>query len=217
MENANDSHFHKLINLQRNSQTVDTMALIVDNKLICDTEDQTEAWALYCEQLSSNDENITPQHQTLNIAKINSTIFANIMQSNSIQSEPDTEEEVRCAISKLQHGKSADDFGISSEHFKNTAETLTPILTMVFNAIRNTRHISLCFKTSRITVICKKGKPETDMDSYLLRSVSGWYSRQNLGTHLQWRNKSSPTGMSKRASIWIYGRAFTHNCSTLSK
>ena len=74
-----------------------------------------------------------------------------------------SEADVGPAIDKLNNGKSADEYGLSSEHFKVAKPIIVPILTRLFNQILIEKDIPNSFKTGIITPVLKKRKGAKDM------------------------------------------------------
>lgn len=81
-------------------------------------------------------------------------------------SVPITQAEVFQAINQLKNHKAQDANGITAEHLKFGSDTLTPILTKLFNVIIESGKIPTPFKGGIITPVHKKGKPQQDMGNY---------------------------------------------------
>ena len=62
------------------------------------------------------------------------------------------------AIDKLNNGKSADENGLSSEHFKAAKPILVPAPPRLFNEILTTKEMPDSFKTGIIIPVLKKSK-----------------------------------------------------------
>ena len=88
-----------------------------------------------------------------------------------------SEADVGTAIDKLNNGKSADEYGLSSEHFKAAKPIIVLVLTRLFNEILTSKDIPDSFKTSIITPVLKKGKDPKVMGNYRGITVSSTFGK----------------------------------------
>ena len=79
-----------------------------------------------------------------------------------------TENDIQKAVSRLNNGKSADEFGIHAEHFKLADNIVLPFL---ITLLRN-GEIPKSFKSGILTPVHKKDKDPTSLDNYRGITVS---------------------------------------------
>ena len=77
-----------------------------------------------------------------------------------------TSDEVHPAIKMLNSGKAPDEYGVKSEVLHNLADTLTPILTDLFNKCSLQQNVLIHFKRGTLTSIPKKNKPPEVLDNH---------------------------------------------------
>ncbi len=84
--------------------------------------------------------------------------IVNDLYSDEVPSlEPVTPVEVELAINKLNTGKAADEFNISSEHFKVGKSVLVPYLCDTFTDILDSRTVPDSFKSGILTPGVEEG------------------------------------------------------------
>ena len=88
-----------------------------------------------------------------------------------------SEAEVGTAIDELNSGKSLDEYGLASEHFKAAKPAIVPIVTRLFNSIISERKVPESFKTGIITPVLKKGKDSKSMENYRGITVSATFGK----------------------------------------
>ena len=88
-----------------------------------------------------------------------------------------SEADVGTAIDELDSGKSLDEYGLASEHFKAAKPAILPIVTRLFNSIISERKVPESFKTGIITPVLKKGKDSKSMENYRGSTVSATFGK----------------------------------------
>lgn len=76
-----------------------------------------------------------------------------------------TVSEVKKAVSKLNIGKSADEFGLHAEHFKAAGDIVVPLLVTLFNDILKSSLVPQSFKSGILTPVNKKDKDPSLFDN----------------------------------------------------
>ena len=82
------------------------------------------------------------------------------------------ENDIQKAISRLNSGKSADEFGIDAEHFKAAGSHVLPLIVTLFNDILRNGEVPDSFKSGILTPLHKKDKDPTSLDNYRGITVS---------------------------------------------
>ena len=82
------------------------------------------------------------------------------------ETEVFNETDIQKAISKLNSGKSADEFGIQAEHLKSAGCHVLPLLVTLFNDIVSNGEVPESFKSGILTPVHKKDKDPTSVDNY---------------------------------------------------
>ena len=82
------------------------------------------------------------------------------------ETEVFNETDIQKAISKLNSGKSADEFGIQAEHLKSAGCHVLPWLVILFNDIVSNGEVPESFKSGILTPVHKKDKDPTSVDNY---------------------------------------------------
>ena len=75
-------------------------------------------------------------------------------------------QDIQKAVSKLNTGKSADKYGIQTEHLKLAVSHILPLFVKLFNEIVSSAVVPDSFKTGVLTPVHKKGKDPTSVDNY---------------------------------------------------
>lgn len=162
MENANNSNFHKLVDLQRKS-TIASQGLSINGAY--DDLAQLDILTNHYKQLATPPEyDINTYHDMVSndVNKVRDIIAEMTCDS----SDYFTEKEIRTAIGKLNNGKTADEYNIKSEIFKNAIDTFAPILLRLFNACIQQKCIPSNFKSGIIYSIPKKGKDSEQPENH---------------------------------------------------
>ena len=145
-----DKLFYKLIARQRTGSSTHQMTLMIDGRLITDTEELSEAWAEYFSKLSTP--NVYPRtHIEEDVEDIQQIV------KNAVP-DPVTIDEVTKAIAKLNRGKAADPLHLRAEHFIKTSVHIAPHLAELYTAMLEKCHISEVLQTGTMITIPKKGK-----------------------------------------------------------
>ena len=176
MENPSSDKFYQLIRRSRSKNESNTPCIQVNNTKHFDPNQQRRCFAQYYEDLA------TPKDMNFD------NVFLELcnIRCNDIEAELNTksdtvltisEADVGPAIDKLNNGKSADEYGLSSEHFKAAKPIIVPILTRLFNQILLEKDIPNSFKTGIITPVLKKGKDAKDMGNYRGITVSSTFGK----------------------------------------
>ncbi|XP_033739065.1 uncharacterized protein LOC117326426 [Pecten maximus] len=147
------------------------------------------AWADYFEELSTpiSHSDFDSDHEDLvtNDIETLTTMFEN----HNIKILPTiTIEEVSNTIMSFKNGKSPDQEGISAEHLKYGGPTLTSILTIIINYIFKNLYIPDLLKAGIATPVLKKGKQNTDPNSYRKITVTNIIGKVIEKIHLQHNN-----------------------------
>ena len=83
-----------------------------------------------------------------------------------VPSEEITTDEVLRAIGKLNCGKASDKLGLAAEHIIHAAQTLAPVLALIFTGILRRGQIPRLLMDGCIIAIVKKGKDSLIQDNY---------------------------------------------------
>ncbi|VDI26283.1 Hypothetical predicted protein [Mytilus galloprovincialis] len=102
----------------------------------------------------------------LDLCQTRQNLIEKFYKENPVTSDPYTETEIQKSIETLNVGKSPDEYGLTAEHLKNAKSILTPVLTTLFNKIKETISIPRAFKTGILTPVIKSGKNPLDVKSY---------------------------------------------------
>ncbi|MES9884421.1 MAG: reverse transcriptase family protein, partial [Sedimenticola sp.] len=167
MSNPDSKTFHKLIKQSQGGTSQNTEILVIDGCESTDTVLQRKSLAHFYEDLAvpKSDSNFDEYFSNLNKLQLDIINQLNIAQDDN-DIKPITESEVIKAVGNLNNGKSADEFGISSEHLKTGKDVLVPSITVIFNEILTTGNVPEVFKSGIITPVHKKGKDPKRMDNY---------------------------------------------------
>ena len=96
-------------------------------------------------------------------------------------------------------GKSSDEYGLSSEHFKAGKSELIPMITKDFNKILMDKKILPVLKTGIIHPVLKKGKDPKLLDSYVGITVTSIF-----GKLFEYILLNKIELYQVRSSIWIH-------------
>ena len=92
-----------------------------------------------------------------------------------------TVSDVKKAVSKLNNGKSADEFGLHAEHFKAGGDIVVPLLVALFNDILKSGSVPHSFKSGILTPVHKKDKDPSLLDNYRGITVTATLGKAGLG------------------------------------
>ncbi len=167
MANPDSKPFYKLIRQSQRCNFKQTETLIIDGKETRDPHIQRSGLAHYYEDLATPKENNNFDSEYYNQNKLNLDIITQLYkQEDNDEFEPFTDSEISAAVGKLNSGKSADEYGLSSEHLKMGKHILIPYITRIFNKIMISGEVPQAFKSGVITPVHKKGKDGKYMDNY---------------------------------------------------
>ncbi|XP_033728127.1 uncharacterized protein LOC117317427 [Pecten maximus] len=189
LDERNRTEFYQLIKQQRNPANIATSTLLYKTKLYNDDNSICNAWADYFEELSTpiSHSDFDSDHEDLvtNDIETLTTMFEN----HNVKNLPTiTLEEVSNTIMSFKNGKSPDQEGISAEHLKYRGPTLTSILTIIINYIFKNLYIPDFLKAGIATPVLKKGKQNTDPNSYRKITVTNLIGKVIEKIHLQHNN-----------------------------
>ncbi|MES9903493.1 MAG: reverse transcriptase domain-containing protein [Sedimenticola sp.] len=164
MSNPSSKLFYRLIsrNKPKNSATA---CIDYGGESHFNVKEQRGCFASYYEDLAVPKDNDYDNHYQ-SLCHIRHDIVNELYSDEAPSLEPVTPAEVEQAINKLNTGKAADEFDISSEHFKVGKSVLLPYLCDTFTDILKSRTVPDSFKSGILTPVLKKGKDPTLTDSY---------------------------------------------------
>ena len=159
MENPTSKRFYQLIRQSRSSREPGVTCIQVQDERHFDPAQQRSCFSQYYEDLATpkdmNYDNVFLELCNVRCANAEAEFSQNKhFDADLLISEAD----VGTAINKLNNGKSADVYGLSSEHFKAAKPIIVPVLTRFFNEILISKDIPDSFKTGIITPGLKKRK-----------------------------------------------------------
>ena len=126
---------------------------------------QRKCFSKYYEDLSIlNEEHFDNNY--LNLCRLRKSLTDGKMDANNFVPEQFTPNGVVKAIKKLNLKKSADEFGITAEHLKDSSKVIAPILPSIFNQLLAEGKIPDSFKLGIVTPVLKKHKDPTSMGNY---------------------------------------------------
>jgi LysM repeat protein len=165
MDNPNTQLFYRLINRNRNGHQSSTNCLMINGDNIFCLDEQRKCFAKYYEDISiPNEEQFDNNY--LNLCRLRQSLTDDKMDGNNFVPEQFTPNDVVKVIKKLNLKKSADEFGITSEHLKHSSEVIAPILSSIFYHILAEVNIPDSFKSGIVTPVLKKHKDPTIMGNY---------------------------------------------------
>jgi hypothetical protein len=164
---CNKKLFYKLVNKQRNTETLYTEKLVVKEKTY-ENEAILEGWYEHFSTLAQpiENENYDENYRLdteFDLICIEETIKNGLNQEKLTQF---TYKELTKAISSLNTGKAADLYGITAEHLKNGGTLLNNALLQIMNGILHQRKIPRCMKKGLITPVYKKKKEKYHPTNY---------------------------------------------------
>ena len=178
MENPTSKKFYQLIRQSRSSKEPGATCIQVQDERHFDPAQQRSCFSQYYEDLATpkdmNYDNVFLELCNVRCANAEAEFSQNKhFDADLLISEAD----VGTAIDKLNNGKSADEYGLSSEHFKAAKPIIVPVLTRLFNQILISKDIPDSFKTCIITPVLKKGKDPKVMGNYIGITVSSTFGK----------------------------------------
>ncbi len=165
MENASTDMFYKLIRRNRQSAKSESCSFRVNDQTVSDTEEQRSKLAEYYEDLAMPKASCDFDQAYNEDCEENLEIILNVCRQDN-DFENISPEEIRKAITLLNTGKSADEYGLVAEHFKYAGDRVLPYIAKLFNACVREGVLPGQFKTGIITPIPKKDKDATLLDNY---------------------------------------------------
>ncbi|VDI16250.1 Hypothetical predicted protein [Mytilus galloprovincialis] len=147
--------FHKLIKQQRSNHSSNTDVLYIGNEKF-EGESILKAWTIHFEKLGTpnHDKNIFDLER-FHLAKLqNDIIFENQHSKKEIKQA--TPEEVKSAIKNLSTGKTSDENGICSEHYKYAVDELSEEIASIINDIFSDLDVPKNLKNGLLTPVLKK-------------------------------------------------------------
>ena len=164
MENPTSEMFYRQIKKSKSKKESNSTCLLVNNKKHFDPTEQRKCFAEYYEDLA-----MPKDHDYDNIFLNLCNVRCNEAEEECMNSNDAIilgEDDVEKAINKLNSGKSGDEYGLFSEHFKAGKSEIVPAITKVFNKILSDKKIPSVFKTGLITPVLKKGKDPKLLEHY---------------------------------------------------
>lgn len=165
MENVSNDMFHKLIRRNKKPAKTETCSFMINDRPITDIDDQRTKLASYYEDLAMPKRSSGFDDESLKNDEANLEIILNICRHTD-EFLDFTTDEVQCAISLLNTGKSPDEYGLSAEHFKMAGNAVLPAITKLFNTCIREGSLPSQFRTGVITPIPKKDKDHSLLDNY---------------------------------------------------
>ncbi|VDH91039.1 Hypothetical predicted protein [Mytilus galloprovincialis] len=168
--------FHKLIKQQRSNHSSNTDVLYIGNEKF-EGESILKAWTIHFEKLGTpnHDKNIFDLER-FHLAKLqNDIIFENQHSKKEIKQA--TPEEVKSAIKNLSTGKTSDENGICSEHYKYAVDELSEEIASIINDIFSDLDVPKNLKNGLLTPVLKKKKDKTVPGNYRGIVVTSIFSK----------------------------------------
>ncbi|MCG8033679.1 MAG: endonuclease/exonuclease/phosphatase family protein [Candidatus Thiodiazotropha taylori] len=168
MSNPSSKLFHKIVRRNRSdSSSTSTQYIKYDGKELYDPIEQVSAFKAFYEDLAMpKQESHFDQEYADEIAIKYEHIKLLCKESGSGTEVLFVASDIEKAISKLNTGKSADESGLHSEHFKAAGRIVVPLLVILFNDILRSGSIPKSFKSGILTPVHKKDKDPTLLDNY---------------------------------------------------
>ena len=176
MENPSSKKFYQLIRRSRSKNESNTTCIQVQDTKHFDPVQQRRCFAQYYEYLATP-KDMNYDNVFLDLCNIQCADIESEYNEKSEEVLTLSESDVGSAIDKLNNGKSADEYGLSSEHFKAAKPVIVPVLTRLFNQILYEKDIPESFKTGIITPVLKKGKDPKSMENYRGITVSSTFGK----------------------------------------
>ncbi|MCW4346819.1 MAG: reverse transcriptase family protein [Candidatus Thiodiazotropha endolucinida] len=175
MENPSTDMFYRLIRKSKSRKESATTCIVVNNQKNFDISEQRHCFAQYYEDLATPKDN---DYDDVYL-KLCNIRCDNIHEQclNSGEMLTFSEADVEKAMNQLNNGKSADEYGLSAEHFKAGKRELTPVITNIFNKILCDKEIPPTFKTGLITPVLKKGKDSKLLENYRGITVTSTFGK----------------------------------------
>ena len=156
MENPTSKKFYQLIRQCRSSKEPGATCIQVQDERHFDLAQQRSCFSQYYEDQATpkdmNYDNVFLELCNVRCANVEAEFSQNKhFDADLLISEAD----VDTAIDKLNNEKSADEYGLSSEHFKAAEPIIVPVLTKLFNEILISKDKPDSFKTGIITPVLK--------------------------------------------------------------
>ena len=168
MENPSTEMFHKLIRRNKSSHNNGANIISFNGKTLHTSHEQSKCFAQYYEDLALPKDNgyNSEYHELCNIRhSLINQISDNEMQNCDVFQKI-TPQEIREAITKLNSGKAADEFGLKAEHFKHAPAVVNNFLAAIFDKIFKIKTVPNIFKSGILTPVLKKSKNPAIMDNY---------------------------------------------------
>ena len=160
----NDKLFYKLVAAQRSSSRSHGTSIMVDDRLLTDEADITDAWADHFELLGRPlEDDSFDNNYFLQVLDDIKTIH--YLSSCTTPSKFSTDE-VTTAIKRLNSNRAADPQGLMAEHLKHAPAIVCTFITDLFNATSATSYIPSEMSCGDIITIPKKGKDPLLMNNY---------------------------------------------------
>ena len=168
MSNPSPKLFHKIIRRNRSdSSSMSTQYIKCDGKELHDPSEQVSAFKAFYENLAMPKlESHFDHDYSEEIAIKYEHIKVLCNETGSGAKIRFTVSDVKKAVSKLNNGKSADEFGLHAEHFKAGGDIVVPLLVALFNDILKSGSVPQSFKSGILTPVHKKDKDPSLLDNY---------------------------------------------------
>ncbi|CAC5391389.1 unnamed protein product [Mytilus coruscus] len=169
--------FHKLIKQQRSNHPFNTDILYIGNTKY-EGENILEAWSIHFEKLGTPnyDKNIYDLER-LRLAKLRNDIILKNQYSKK-EIEQTNPEEVKTAIKNLNTGKTSDENGICSEHYKEAVDEVSVDIASIINNIFTNLDVPKSLKNGILTPVLKnKIKNKTIPGNYRGIVVTSIFSK----------------------------------------
>ncbi|CAC5403629.1 unnamed protein product [Mytilus coruscus] len=168
--------FHKLIKQQRSYHPSNTDILYIGNTKY-KGENVLEAWSIHFGKLGTlNYDKKYFDLERFRLAKLQNDIILKNQHSKK-EIKQTTTEEVKTAIKNLSTGKTSDENGICSEHYKEAVDEVSVEIASIINNIFTNLDVPKSFKNGILTPVLKKKKNKTIPRNYRGIVVTSIFSK----------------------------------------
>ena len=167
MSNPSSRLFHRIVRRNRSdSASTGTQYIKYNDRELYDSSEQIGAFKEFYEDLAMPKAEPHFDQDYSDEVSIKYEHIKILCNKARTVTEAFTEQDVQKAVSKLNTGKSADEYGIQTEHLKLAGPHILPLLVKLFNEIVSSGVVPESFKTGVLTPVHKKGKDPTSVDNY---------------------------------------------------
>ncbi|CAC5412011.1 unnamed protein product [Mytilus coruscus] len=165
MDNPDSEKFHRLIRMNKANRNTQASYIGSNNQNLYNTNEQTKCFSKYFKDLAIPQDN-NYDNDFHELCNMRHSLIQQYEKQSCSEPLDNTSDVVASAIKKLNSRKAADEFGISSEHLKNSPYSVTTFLTNIFGKFLKEQKVPGNLKSGILSPVLKTGKDASIRDNY---------------------------------------------------